>query len=342
MKHDTLYLRLRWLSGINIKKLANEGKSFWPVYKLQSEYLGLFTVFCNDVCCQRSDDVLTALPYLYLGSDFCIPGEAKPVSRRKCMPLGVAFPEGCGQHWHCLSTTDKTPAASERVQRVHLKSRGKEPISLSDQICQRSTCNLHGLHMALVWLWRTYHSHLKTFAHCWWVRWPGCLMYGSWGQGTTAASGTDWVTKGLRKFQRESVFCVLLPWTANMLRACSSSWLAGQMVYLCLPESSCSTERRTLVLTPCHGLFSFQTITSDTADKEPACQCSPWRGESSSLPILVPQLPAHAFSDHAGHQVRRNSAGSWIAASKPCPTHSSEHFTGKGSSRTNFFPSVAA
>lgn len=77
-------------------------------------------------------------------------------------------------------------------------------------------------------------------------------------------------------------------------------------------------ERQTLVLTPCCGLFSFQSITSDIADKEPVCQWCPRRGESSSLPVLLPGLSARAFSDYAGHQVRKNSAGSRITASQPC------------------------
>lgn len=59
-----------------------------------------------------------------------------------------------------------------------------------------------------------------------------------------------------------------------------------------------------LIFIPCCGLFSFQSITSDIADEEPVCQRCPWRGESSSLPALKPQLPARSFRDHAGHQVR--------------------------------------
>lgn len=169
------------------------------------------------------------------------------------------------------------------------------------------------------------------------------MTCGSGGRGTLAASGTDRMSKGLRKFCG-NLFSVRSPALDSQQVASMQllRGLEGRMVYLCLPESSCYTERRTLVLTPCHGLFSFQTITSDTADKEPACQCCPWRGESSSLPVLVPQLPARAFSDHAGHQVRRNSSGSQITASQACPTHPSEHFTGHGSSRTNLFPSVGA
>lgn len=82
-------------------------------------------------------------------------------------------------------------------------------------------------------------------------------------------------------------------------------------------------ERQTLVLIPCRRLFTFQSITSDTASKEPVCQCCPWRGESLSRSVLIPELSAHAFSHRAGHQVRRTLLGGRSqlpSPAKPCPT----------------------
>lgn len=170
-----------------------------------------------------------------------------------------------------------------------------------------------------------YQPCLRAVTAPWWIRWP-----------------TRWALQDevLGMFPRAWAVCSPALGSQQFV---STQLLigAGRAGGLSVPERSCFAERQTLVLPPCCGLFSFQSITGDTADKEPVCQHRPWRGESSSLPVLKAEPPAYAFLDHAGHQVRAallEARSQHPSPARPCPTQPTQHLMGHSSSRANLLP----
>lgn len=125
----------------------------------------------------------------------------------------------------------------------------------------RSIWNLHG-QLSSPWLWSVavYQPCLRAVTAPWWICWP-----------TRCTAPED---KVLGMFPREWAVCSPALGSQQVV---STQLLigAGRAGGLSVPERSCSAERQTLVLTPCCGLLSFQSITGDTADKEPVCQCRP-------------------------------------------------------------------
>ena len=103
--------------GLILKNLHMRANHFGPAINYRTHILGYSMFRCKFSAMMyiAKDQITYSQLHLYLGSDFWILGQAKPMSRRKHLPLGMAFLEGYGQHWNCLSIIDNMPAAREHL-----------------------------------------------------------------------------------------------------------------------------------------------------------------------------------------------------------------------------------